>query len=613
MNAPRPPMKPAALALVVGLVLVLAACGGPPEAVQSPAASPTTAMTAPVATTAASPATTTAGEPAATVTTATVREPTAEPTALPATAPAAAPATSTGGKILRVHQRAYPDIMDPQKLSFTNEIVMVAANYEALTRLDKDLKSVPAAAERWEFNASGDEITFTLRDGLTYSDRTPLTSENFRYAIQRTCDPQTAGQYQGILFDIVGCADFASTPVTDTVKYEAARQALGAEAPDERTLRVKLTHPAPYFPYVAGLWVMYPARQDLIEAGGETWWEQAQYQIGNGPFQIAEIQEGQRILLTANERYWAGRPKLDGLEYIYQEDPSIALEAYKAGQIDIMHPDPADVPAVQGDPVLSKELVRYPAAATQQVQFNLVRKPFDDPKVREAFAYAFDRATYCEAIMSGTCVPTLSWIPEGVPGAIETEQFAFDPAKAQAALAASSYGGPDTLPEITYTYSSSNPAEQPRAEWIAGQYRDVLGVDIKLEGVDIKTLISYMKENATYPQMTQGGWIQDYPDPQNWLSVFWLSSSTFAKNMAYKNPQFDELVQQADVELDAEERIKLYQQAGQILVDDQPGVFIYNSAVTVLVKPNVTGYDITASDFEWPGQWASLLTVDITP
>ena len=607
MNVLHIRIKTAVLAGILLLIPMLVACGGAPATVQSSTTS-TAAESIPSATAESGASTTAVSTPAPDAS-----EPTTAPAVAPASALPATPADSAeaSGNVLRVHQLAYPDTVDPQKGSFTNEIVVMATNYEGLTRLDQDLQSVPAAAEKWEFNERGDELTFTLRDGLTYSDGSPLTADNFRYAIERTCDPNTAGQYQAILFEIVGCADFAAAPITDTATFEAARDALGVEAPDERTLQVKLTHPAPYFPYIAGLWVMFPIRAELVEAGGESWWQHAENHLGNGPFQITEINEDQLIVLKANERYWGGRPKLDGVEFVYQTDPAVALAAYRAGQLDIAWPDPSDIPGIKSDPELSKQLVNYPSAATTQLQFNLAKAPFDDSKVREAFAYAFDRTTFCEQILNGTCVPTLSWIPEGVPGYIASQQFAFDPAKAKATLAESSYNGSAGLPEIKYTYNASNPSEQPRAEWIAGQYRDILGIEIILDPVDIKTLIANTKSNETYPQLSIGGWVQDYPDPQNWLSVYWTSTSIFAQNMGYSNTELDALLAQADVELDPAKRIPLYEQAGQILVDEQPGVFLFNNAVNVLVKPEVTGYQITPSDTEWPGQWTSLLTVDV--
>lgn len=532
---------------------------------------------------------------------------------------AGAAAQDGGEKVLRIHHLVYPDIIDPQKSSYTMEIDIIAMAYEGLTRLDENLATVPAAAESWEFNEDGTVVTFTLREGLQYSDGSPLTAENFRFAIERTCDPNTGGEYQYILFDIAGCAEFAglyaedaATPVAadDTEAYEAARENLGARAIDERTLEVTLNQPAPYFPTVAGLWVMYPTKPESVESG-EDWWTDPANHVGNGPFTITQLEDQQLVTFEPNENYWGGRPVLDGLEYVYVDEPDAALEAYRAGDLDILQIDPAQIPVVRDDPELGPQLLDYPQASTFAMEFNLTQEPFEDKKVREAFAYAFDRETYCAEIRNGDCIPTFSWVPEGIPGAIETDAYAFDPERAKQALAESTYGGPEGLPEIKLFYNSDNAANRARHEYIAGMYRDNLGVEITLEPTEGTTLASLSKDVSTHPQMVIGGWIQDYPDPQNWLSVYWSCGASFATNVGFCSEEFDSLVKQGDTELDPEQRIAPYEQAGQVLIDELPAAFLFNLANNFLVKPNVTGYATTASDDQWPGQWASPLTIDV--
>jgi oligopeptide transport system substrate-binding protein len=538
----------------------------------------------------------------------------------------ASPAASQdGGKILRIHNITDPDVVDPQQSSFSNEIEILAMNYEGLTRLDESSQTVPAAAESWEFNEDGTVLTFKLREGLTYSDGSPLTAERFRYAVERNCDPNVAGEYQSILFEIVGCADFAGslaapevgegTPAAevDPAAYDTAKAALGVKAIDDLTLELTLVAPAPYFPTIAGLWVFFPAKQELIEQGGEEWWKDPALQLGNGPFQLSEYVEEQQVSLVANENYWAGRPLLDGIEIVYQGESAVALEAFRAGDLHMMQVDPQQIPEIQADPELSEQYLSYSVAFTGNLAFNLTQEPFTDIKVRQAFSQAFDRETYCSVVRNGDCTPTLTWIPEGLPGSIESDLYGFDPEAAVAALAESSYGGPEGLPEIRMFYNSDDTANTARAEWVAGQYRDILGVEIVLEPTEGTALTELRKEPSTFPQMLLvGGWYQDYPDPQNWLSVYWKCDATFALRFAYCNEEFDALVTQADQELDEATRLDLYEQAGQILIDDIPGPFLYNLSNLMLISPNVTGYTPTALDAEFPGQFASLLTLDIT-
>ena len=126
-------------------------------------------------------------------------------------------------------------------------------------------------------------------------------------------------------------------------------------------------------------------------------------------------------------------------------------------------------------------------------------------------------------------------------------------------------------------------------------------------------LVELRKSPDTFPQLLLvGGWIQDYPDAQNWLSVYWKCDATFAKRFGYCNPELDEILNQADTNPDPAQRAELYQQAGEILVADAPGPFLYNLSTNMLVKPNVTGYTATALDVQWPGQFTSLLTLDKT-
>jgi oligopeptide transport system substrate-binding protein len=526
-----------------------------------------------------------------------------------------------GEKILRVHQITYPDDIDPQKSSFTNEIAVMVPAYEGLTKFNEQQETVPAAAERWEYNEDATEITFFLREGLQYSDGSPLTAENFRYAVERTCSPRVLGEYQSILFEIEGCAEFAALAGDDPAspaeftdeQYSEAAAALGAEVIDERTLRLSLTNPAPYYHTVAALWVFFPVKQEIAEADPDNWWQSAENHIGNGPFRITGIDEQQLITFEANENYWEGRPNLDGIEYQYIPESAVAIEAFRAGDLDVVDiENSALIPQVQADAELSPAFLSYPTAWSSGIGYNLTMEPFTDQKVREAFAYAFDRDTYCATIRNGDCTPTLSWIPEGIPGSIETDAFAFDPEAAMQALADSSYGGPEGLPEIRFYYNSDDSANTARAEWIAGQYRDILGVELVLEPTEGTTWIDLRKSAETYPQMGLNiGWIQDYPDPQNWLSVYWKCDASFAQRFGYCNEEFDELVTQGDTTIDPEERLEFYEQAGEILVADQPMTFVHTINAVFLVNPAVTDYTAGPSDVEWPGQFGSLMTIDI--
>ena len=494
---------------------------------------------------------------------------------------------------IRMNAETWPDVFDPQKSSYTNEISILTLAYEGLTKLDPEGATVAGSAESWEYNEDATVLTFKLRPDLKYSDGSALTAENFRYAVERTCSPRVAGEYQSILFEISGCAELAGlggddpdNPVEFTDEdYAKAVEALGAKVIDDQTLELTMTQPAPYMHTIAMTWVFYPVKQEIADADPENWWKVAEGHVGNGPFKITEIEDEQLIRFEGNANYYAGAPAAKAIEYRYIGESAVALEAFRAGDLDIIALDPNQIPEVKDDAELGPMMVSYPLAGTIGLQFNLTMEPFTDIKVREAFSYAFDRETYCAEIRNGDCSPTLTWIPEGVPGHIAVEQFGFDPEAAKAAIAASSYGSADKLPEIKLYYNSDDPANTERMEWVAGQYRDILGIEISLEPTEGTALVGLKKDPTTYPQMSTGGWYQDYPDPQNWLSVFWTCNSTFAQRVSFCNEELDALVKQGDTTVDPVERIKYYEEAGQVLVDAIPGPFLYNPTNNFLVNP----------------------------
>lgn len=584
-----------AMALLLALILpILAACGGgtPAAAPTAPAAEAPTAAAAPTA----AEAPTAAPEPTAA----------AEPTASPA---------ANAGNVLRMAESTWPDTLDPQDSSFSNEIAVLILNYEGLTRFDKDLKTVPGAAEKWEYSADAKTVTFTLRDGLKYSDGSPLTSKDYAAAIKRSLDPRgTVGDYQGTFFMIQGAEDIIGTTVpTDEGKLPDLYNKLGIATPDDKTIKFTLTQATPYFHTLAGIWVSYPAKDDLVTKGGETWWEDPANQVGNGPFQITKIDKSSNVIeYKANENYWGGKPKIEGVQYKYIDDLAVALQAYKNGEVDVMTPDPNDVPGIKADADLGKQYSEYAGACTLTVNFNLTKAPFDNQKVREAFAYGFDREAYIRDALKDTEVKTLTWIPPGYPGYDANEKrFDFDSAKGKAALAEAGFPEGKGLPEIKWSYNSNNPANQARVEYIIQMYQKSLGITIVPDPVEGTTLVNLRKSVETYPQILTGGWCADYPDQQNWLSIYWHSRTNFAANTGYKNAEADKLMDAADIEVDPAKRADLYQQAQLLIVSDAAEIMRSNTKNTFLINPAVKGLDFTPQDSDLPGLITGLLNVTI--
>jgi oligopeptide transport system substrate-binding protein len=296
------------------------------------------------------------------------------------------------------------------------------------------------------------------------------------------------------------------------------------------------------------------------------------------------------------------------IEYSYITDTAVGFQAYKNNEFDIVGLAAEDLGTVQADPVLSKEANIYPGSCTFALMFHQLKEPFTDQKVREAFAMATDRDLWVTDVLKGLGSPTLTWIPKGYPGYQEGEtRWGYDPEAAKQAIAESSYGSVDKLPPITFTFSDT-PRNRVRYEWLAAKYKEVLGIDITLNPVESTTYTALTKDINTAPQAYILGWCADYPDPQNWLSVYWKTGG-FGERIAYSNPDFDKLVNEADTSTDTAKRAELYAQAQDLLVAGSPVVFFWNNVNTYLIKPWVTGIVKTPQD-TWAGSY-SPLTIDI--
>jgi len=531
---------------------------------------------------------------------------------------------ANGRETLRINIGAYPDLIDPQKSSFNNEIAHLGHIYEGLTRLSTQLATVPGAAQGWVYSPDATVLTFTLRPGLLYSDGTLLNAPRYRYSILRNIDPTTRGEYRTITDEIVGAvawrtADVAHLTPEQLAALKAAVEVRALDAAgnactsyaqaDCLTLRLMFTAPAPYFHTIMSLWVTYPAKEELIVAGGDTWWQVPGNHIGNGPFILQTLTPHDRAYFTPNTHYWRGAATYD-VEYHYLTDSAQALAAYRSHQLDVITPSPADMAAIRADPTLSKELLTYSGSCSFAIMFHNLKPPFTDPKVRQAFAYALDRNAWVRDVLGGSGLPTLTWIPPGYPGYDAAEnRWAYNPVSATQAISASGYGSIAALPPISLTFSSSA-RNLARNQWLADQWRAVLGVSLTLNPVDPTTYTELTKDVRTAPQTYILGWCADYADPQNWLSVYWRTGA-FAARIGYSNPALDALMRQADAEPDPLRRAQLYADAQRMLIADCPVAFAWNNINTFLVKSRVKGVVTTPQD-KWPG-WHDPLAITVEP
>ena len=517
------------------------------------------------------------------------------------------PAASAGADFdangeLTTNTGAEPDTIDPQKESFVNEVAQTMMVYEALLAFDaKTLKPVAngAAKDMPKLSADGLTYTYTLRDGLTYSDGSPVTAKDFAYGFTRLCDPNVAGEYAFTGYIIVGCEAWNTMDTKKATKAEldAAKAKLGIKVNGDKEISFTLTEKAPYFNSIAALWVGAPSRESDVTKGGDKWTEPATF-IGNGPWKLSEWKHNEKMVYVRNDKYRTP-VKVAKWTKVMINESAVAFAAYRNNELDMVGIGAEQLRTVDGDADLKAQVVDVGGSCTIYVGFNNARAPFDDAKVRLAFSKSFDRAAYINDVAKiGKPATEGGFIPPGMPGYDKDDTAQkFDPAAAKTLLSQSKYAGTDTLKNLKFTYSASA-ANKTRIEWLQQQWQTNLGINVAPDPVDATTYTSLVKKAETTPLMFRLGWCADYPDQQDWLTTVFHSSSTVTRT-GYKNAEYDKLVRQADADPNPESRDKTYQQASRILSNDAAAGWWYYSATKYLRKPWVKGITDTVMDFEY--------------
>lgn len=514
-------------------------------------------------------------------------------------------ATEPGGDLaddqtLRVRLAGEPETLDPQVTGFDVDISIMKQLYRGLLFYDgPDMNLAPAVAkeipttENGGISEDGLTYTFNLRDDATWSDGQPVTAGDFVYAFQRLFTPEigVTGYYSSF-YQVIEGAEAAA-------KGEAPLADIGVTAVDDTTLEFKLTRQLPTLLSLMALWPSYPVRQDIIEQFGDSWTEAGNL-IGNGPFTLKEWVHDDHLTFEANANYWGeDTPTLQTLVYKILPDEAAAVIAYENGELDLTPIPLPDAKRFEGDP----EQVKSPELGIFALEFNNTAPPFDNPDVRKAFGTAVDRETYIQSVRGGVGRAATEWLPPGLPGHDETrgDAYEFDPDAAKAFLADAGYPNGEGFPSGVKVTIADSQAGRLAGEFLKEQLKQNLGIDVEIEILESETYETRYGESDF--QMVFGGWGADYVDPDNFLPQLFGTGAS-GNQFKYSNPDVDALFEQAANELDNDKRIKLYQDAEKIIIDDDMGVApIFNRVKNWLKKSYVEGLVTTGLDGNLMGDW----------
>jgi oligopeptide transport system substrate-binding protein len=464
-----------------------------------------------------------------------------------------------------------PATLDPAAAGDAGSAAFIAQLFEGLTVIDAARTARPALAERWELRDGGRTVAFTLRPNLQFSDGTPLTAQDVRRSWLRVINPRAPSPLASLLYDVVGAHEYAAG--------NAGAETVGIVASGS-TVEVHMTRPAGDFPAIAGsptLAVVPPSVGTVTSAlnPGPGF-------VGSGGYLLAAT-AADGYVLHANARYWAGTPAIPEIDIVTDIGGRSAVDVFSAGELDWAPVAAYDAAWIAYDPELGSSLRQWPDLMVTYYGFETQRPPFDDARVRRAFAAAVDWKRIVELADGAAALPATSMVPPGIPGRSDTSFLpAFDPAGARRLLAEAGYADPATFPDVTLVTAGAGYDEA-----ILAQLKTNLRITVHFESLDFGTLFSRLG-SIDSPDMWALSWIADYPSPNDFLGIL-LGTGQPNNYGRWSNAAFDSAIADAIGTDDPATARTGYDAAEAILRDEAPAIPVSYAASAALVREGLLG------------------------
>ena len=422
-----------------------------------------------------------------------------------------------------------PKTWDPQLNTSSMGGHIILNLYDGLVRdTQEGIKMASAESYTTSANAEGVEdtvYTFTLRDGLKWSDGEPVTAHDYEYAWKRACSPEMASPYAFLMTDYIkGAYEYFSG--------EGTADDVAVKALDDKTLQVELKQPTAYFLNLVGWFTYMPCREDMTSTG-EGWEKDPAKCVTNGAFTLEEYQVGSHILLKKNENYWnADNVELAGVKVLFITDATTSLQGYQAGEINVTSILPGEeVPRLLAeDPNFSSD----PALGTTYFMFNMDADVVNDLNVRKALTLAIDRSMIVDQVLRDGATPAAAFVAptfklstgESVRPLDENgnvvEEYEIDPysakvEEAQAYLAEAGYPNGEGFPKLKVLYYEAG-NNGLICEAVQQMWQENLGISVELQVQEYATFTNTVNSGDWTIALT--GWSADYNDPMTMLSLF---------------------------------------------------------------------------------------------
>lgn len=491
---------------------------------------------------------------------------------------------------LRINLNTEPPTIDWHQSEDVTSSIVIYNLMDGLTGYDlanstNDMKLAPALAEKWEALDHARRWKFTIRQGVKWSDGVAFTPQHAIDGIRRLLDKNTASGYAYFLYNLKngklfneGKVSFDQVGVKQTGPFE---------------ITFELEKPMGYFPSLLAHPSTYPARLDVIQKFGPLW-TQPENIVTLGAFKLRVWQHDNIMVLERNDGYYGTKAAIKYIAAYMVQEQMTALNLFDSGRLDSVH----KIPSIEIRHRRNAQTYREASTLLMGYYgFNIKKSPTDNLLVRKAINAAVDKKEIA-AMLGGGEIPLPCWIVPGVLGYDEKIGIPFDVAKAKEYLKQAGYVDPTKVPKLELKFNTNEDVQRV-AENVQAQLKRNLGLNIEIKQMEWKVYLNELKVNP--PVIFRFGWLADYPDPDNFMTV--LASYSENNHVGYKSKKFDELIESGASEVDEKKRIAFYREAQKILCEtDVPILPIFVGKNHLLVSDRIENYPINVMErYEFKG------------
>ena len=497
---------------------------------------------------------------------------------------AVAPAMAEGKTIIAAIEDN-PQQMDPTLNSYARSSKVLQNLFKGLYKMDSDGATyVPAMAEGCVISEDGLTYTFTLRDGLKWSDGSDLTAYDFEYAWMRVLDPEVASKCVSDMWIIKNAKAYYNG--------ECTAEEVGIKAVDEKTFVVELNALTPWFLSLTACSSYFPICKAVAEAN-PNWTADVSTYISNGPFMLKEYSSLNRLVLVKNPYYYlADEVQIDEVQFVIIADAATELTAYNNGEINVAFLSNTISTDALNQYGSTDELDQQGKIGVQYCDFNTQLPEFSDKRVRQAFSMAINREQMLAA-MGIIEKPVFGFVPYAQPSLTDStksyrdiagDMFSEDVAAAQALMAEAGYPNGEGFPVVEIV--TKNDVQQKLMAQILGEFwKANLGVDYTI--TTYESSVYWDELDAGHFSVDRNGYTCDFVDPSANLKI-WVTGSNAYEN-GWDDPVYDEMFKATLAMTDAAEREAALIECEQYLVDQMPAIPVYSFDSMFLVKPEISG------------------------